>query len=68
MFKAQKSIVLEKINILNLLQDKDINSQDIYEYLNKYFNEMKNTLDKLSEYKNALELYHQESKKKKYMI
>ena len=64
LLKDQKPIVLEKIDILSLLQDKEINSQDIYEDLNKYFNEMKKTLDKLSEYKRALELYHQESKKK----
>jgi len=64
LLRDQKSLVLEKLNILNLLQDKDINSQDIYEDLNKYFNEMKNTLDKLSEYKKALELYYQEYKKK----
>ena len=56
-------VVMEKLNALTLVPDSDINQDEIYENIvNKYYKEMKESLDKLSDYKNSLELYHSQYK------
>ena len=61
--KDQKEVVMEKLNSLTLLSDRNVNQDEIYENLKKYYNEMKDFLDKLSNCKKSLELYHQLIKK-----
>ena len=58
----KKEIVLEKLNILALLPESDINPEDYYDKISRYYNEMKETYNKLSNYKASLELYHQDIK------
>ena len=59
----EKNIVLEKLNVLTLVPDIDVNPEEIYDNISKYYKEMKDTLDKLSNYKNSLENYHSAIKK-----
>ena len=59
----EKNVVLEKLNVLTLVPDNDINVEDIYDNISKYYKEMKDTLDKLSNYKDSLEQYHSVIKK-----
>ena len=62
--KAQKDAVIEKLDILILLKDKNINSNDIYLHLCKCLEEMKGFLKQLIDYKSLLELYYKDLKKK----
>ena len=63
MSNDSSEVVMEKLNALTLVPDSDINQDEIYENIvNKYYKEMKESLDKLSDYKNSLELYHSQYK------
>lgn len=59
----QKEIVMEKLNVLTLLPDKVVIPDEIYDNIVKYYKEMKDDMDKLSNYKNSLEIYHSQIKK-----
>ena len=60
--EENKEIILGKLNTLSLVPESAI-SQDELDNLKKYYNEMNDSLNKLAQYKNSLELYHQEIKK-----
>ena len=53
-----KRIIFEKLNVTTLIPDSDINPEEIYDNISKDYKEMKDALDKLSNYKDALEIYH----------
>ena len=61
----EKEVVSEKLNVLTLVQDSEsqVNPEEIYDNVSKYYKEMKETLDKLSNYKDSLEQYHSTIKK-----
>ena len=59
----KKETVMEKLNILCILQEHEINPDGTYLDFRKYYEDMENALQKLSDYKSKLELYHQETKK-----
>ena len=61
---VQKDIMLEKLNILLLLKENYINVETFYNDLNGYYREMKDKLDKLKDYKNKLDLFHRDIKRK----
>ena len=62
----EKKVVSEKLNVLTLVQDIEVNPEEIYDNISKYYKEMKETLDKLSNYKDSLEQYHSTIKKTKF--
>lgn len=50
---------MKNLNILTLVPDIDLNQDEIYDnIINRYYQEMKENLDKLSNYKNYLEVHH----------
>ena len=59
----KKETVMEKLNILCILQEHEINPDGTYLDFRKYYEDMENALQKLSDYKSKLELYHKETKK-----
>ena len=61
--KDNKEIIMEKLSTLTLVPDIDVNEDEYYEDYLKYYKEMNDTLIKLTEYKNSLELYHSVIKK-----
>ncbi len=62
--QINKEVIMEKLNLLTLAQDIDLNPDETYfNIVNKYYKEMMEALDKLSNYKNTLELYHSQIKK-----
>lgn len=61
---VEKDKIIEKLNILTLLKDKNTNPDNIYFNLLKYYQYMKSTLEKLMNYKSLLEIYHKNLKKK----
>jgi len=61
--KDNKEIIIEKLSTLTLVPEIDVNEDEYYEDYLKYYKEMNDTLIKLTEYKNSLELYHSVIKK-----
>ena len=54
---------MEKLGTLTLVPDIDVNEDEYYDDILKYYKEMNDTLIKLTNYKNNLELYHSVIKK-----
>ena len=61
--KEEKEAVMEKLNALAIIPDSDVNQEEIYDNILKYYSEMKEAFNRLSNYKNSLELYHSKIKK-----
>ena len=58
-----KEVILKKLEALLWLKDKNINIEDIYDNLMKYFQNMELKLQQLKSYKDSLNIYHQNGKK-----
>jgi len=58
-----KEFVIEKLNLLTLAQNTILNQDEIYDNIQKYYKEMNDDLEKLSNYKRNLEIYHSQIKK-----
>ena len=59
----QKKIIMEKLNALTFIPDLDVNPDTTFENIKKFYKDMIDTLDELSNCKRSLEKYHQEIKK-----
>lgn len=64
---SEKNILIEKLNILLLLEENDINPEEIYDNLRKYYKDMNDMLLELTNKKKILELYHKELEKDKIL-
>ena len=61
--KCKKEMAMEKLDVLKYLSE-DVYQDDIYDDIIRYYQEMNDALEKLSTYKQSLQIYHFEIKKK----
>ena len=62
-FNDAKDIIIEKLNLLTILPDSDIEPEKHYDILLNYYKDIKQILDKLSSYKNSLEKVNESPRK-----